>query len=98
EVATNGGLRELHDAADLAHGELGVLEQQQDPAARGVGERAETIEDYRGASHLYIRIDGYYDRPGILSTLPGTGNQRVLRGISKGQLTLRREISNDVRD
>ena len=52
------GLRQLHYDADLAHRELGVLEQQQDPAAGGVGECAETVKDYGWASHQYIRIHG----------------------------------------
>ena len=41
-------LRELHDAAQLRHGQLVPVEQQQNAAARRIGERGEVIEDGRG--------------------------------------------------
>jgi hypothetical protein len=52
-------LRELHDAAQLRHGQLVPIEQQQNPAAGRVGQRREMIEDGRGAAiHPYNRMKG----------------------------------------
>ena len=49
EVPADGGLRQLHDGAQLGDRQLVAVEQQQQAAARGVGERREVVEDGRGA-------------------------------------------------
>jgi hypothetical protein len=46
EVPAHGALRQLQRRAQLAHGELVPVEQQQQPAPGGVGERAEAVEDW----------------------------------------------------
>ena len=58
QVAADRRLRELHDAAELRHRQLVPVEQQQDAAARRVGQRGEVVEDGGGASvHQSVNPD-----------------------------------------
>ena len=49
QMAAGRRLRELHDAAELRHGQLVPIEQQQNAAAGRIGERGQVVEDGRGA-------------------------------------------------
>ena len=60
QVAADGRLRQLQDAAQLGHGQLVPLEQQQHPAARRVGQRGQVVED-GGRRVPFIRISGLKD-------------------------------------
>jgi hypothetical protein len=56
-VPADRRLRELDDAAQLGHGQLAAIEQQQHAAARRVRQRGEMIVDCSGASiHPYSRM------------------------------------------
>ena len=67
QVAAHRRLRQLHDDAQLGHGQLLAIQQQQDAAARRIGKGREVIENGRrrgesGSRHLfnpYIRMKGY---------------------------------------
>src|SRR5689334_692389 len=48
EVPTDSRLRKLEHCAQLPDHELSAIEQQKNPAARGIGERADTVEDGDG--------------------------------------------------
>ena len=50
QVAADRRLRKLHDAAQFRHGELVPIEQQQNPAARGVGQGGQVVENGGAAS------------------------------------------------
>ena len=59
QMPAHGGLRELENAAQLGDGQLMPIEEQQNSAARRVGESSEMIEDRRRASiHPYSRMKG----------------------------------------
>src|SRR3954468_11638513 len=45
EMATDGGLRQLHDAAELGDSQLVTVEQQQRPRARWVAKRGKMVEN-----------------------------------------------------
>ena len=47
EMTADRGLRQLHDGAELRDGQLVTIEQQQDAAARRVGQRGQAIENCR---------------------------------------------------
>ena len=44
QVAADGGLRQLHDGAEFGDGQFVPLEQQQHPAAHGVGQHRHVLE------------------------------------------------------
>jgi hypothetical protein len=48
QMAADRRLGQLHDAAELGHGQLVPVEQQQDPAAGRIGQRGEVVEDCGG--------------------------------------------------
>ena len=58
EVPAHGALRELERDAQLTHGELVPVEQQEQPTPGRIGERREAIEDGAGLYHPYIRMKG----------------------------------------
>ena len=61
-MPADGRLRELHDGAELRHRQLAPIEQQQDPAPRGVGQRGQVVEDLRCAAiHPLSRMIGYHE-------------------------------------
>ena len=49
QMTADRRLRQLHHGAELRHRQLAAVEQEQQPAARGVGQRGEMIENRRGA-------------------------------------------------
>ena len=57
QVPADGGLRQLEDRAQLRHRQLVPFEHEQHPAARGIGQRRQVVEDCR--FHPYIRIECY---------------------------------------
>ena len=60
QVATYGGLRKLHDAADFTNAKCMLLKQKQDAAPGGVGQGGELSEDGGGGFyHPIIRIIGW---------------------------------------
>src|SRR3979409_480310 len=73
-MAVSRRLRQLHDAAELGDRQLMAVEQQQDAAARRVGQRRQGIEDCgRARIHPYNRMKGYNDEPcGVKITLGRT--------------------------
>ena len=44
-MAADRGLRKLHDPAQLRHRQFVAIEEQQEPAAGGVRQRGEVVED-----------------------------------------------------
>ena len=50
EMPAHGRLRQLQDSAQLGNGQLMPIEEQQDPAARRIGQRGQMIEDSRCAA------------------------------------------------
>ena len=61
QVTAHRGLRKLHDPAQLRDSELVPVEQQQNAAARRIGERGEVIQDGGGAAVHLIRLSGLND-------------------------------------
>src|SRR5690606_38185226 len=60
EVPAHGGLRQLQRGSELAHRELSRLEREEQPSPRGLGQRAEVVEDSgSGRIHSSIRIEGW---------------------------------------
>ena len=58
-MAADGGLWLLQYGLELRHGELLLLEQQEQPATGDVGEGVHGVEDvagFGGDIHQYIRI------------------------------------------
>src|SRR5690606_3218203 len=59
EVPAHGGLGELEDGGDLAHGELFALEEAAEAQADGLAQGGETLGDrdgVRGPLHPFIRM------------------------------------------
>src|SRR5882757_6282903 len=78
EVPADRRLGKLHDSTKLGHRELMPVEEQQEPASRGVRERGEVVVDGGGGlAHgvlLYplIRMEGYH-KPASRGSSSGTG-------------------------
>jgi hypothetical protein len=51
QVAADGRLRRLHDAAQLADGELVALEDEEDAVAQGVAQHRHLAQERRGLRH-----------------------------------------------
>jgi hypothetical protein len=52
-----GRLGQLHDAAELGHGQLVPVEQQQDPAARRIRQRGEDGRGLQGPDYSSVKPD-----------------------------------------
>ena len=67
EVPADRRLGELQHTTELGDGQLVPVQQQQRAAARGLGERAQLVEDRRrraGGDHSSSRMEGYIDPDG----------------------------------
>src|SRR5258708_38968557 len=87
-MSTDGALRQLEGATQLAHGELVPGEQQQQPASRGVGKGRQAVEDWARLNHPYIRMKGSIVTPacqGVIWALNvGGRSARPVRGARRG--------------
>src|SRR5258708_15767555 len=87
-MSTDGALRQLEGATQLAHGELVPVEQQQQPASRGVGKGRQAVEDWARLNHPYIRMKGSIVTPacqGVIWALNVGGRSvRPVRGARRG--------------
>ena len=75
-MPAHGALRELERAAQLPHRQLVAVEQQEEPAPGGVGERREAVEEGAGLYHPYIRMKGCL----LVARRQGAGSRSAVPG------------------